>query len=137
MKKSTIVLIYLLGIGFFFLRKEISNTDFFLAAERLIISFFFAFTIAEQNYAHRSPFKMGQNKLFTFWGKYTYGLYCLHFIGITTAKQICKLIGVDDTLIGVMVWQTLLSLAISMLLSFISYEYYEKYFLKLKGKYAS
>ncbi|GAC1602682.1 MAG: hypothetical protein NVS3B25_31090 [Hymenobacter sp.] len=34
--------------------------------------------ILEQNYAKHSWFKLSNNKFLTYWGTYTYGLYCLH-----------------------------------------------------------
>ncbi len=130
-----IVIVYLAGIMVILFTKEIFYGGWWIAFERIVLSVFFAFTILEQNYAKNSFFKMGNNKLFSYWGKYTYGLYCLHFIGILIALTISSKMGTNQSLFGVMIIETVLALGFSMLLSYLSYNLMEKHFLKLKEKF--
>ncbi|HYG37904.1 MAG TPA: acyltransferase [Cytophagales bacterium] len=134
--KWKILMVYIAGFGFIFFKDDIMNTHTLIAISALIISLFFAFIILEQNYSDHSFFKLKNNKIISSMGKYTYGLYCLHMIGIAVAKEICTYLNINNTLFGVLFWQTLLSLTLSMLMSYVSYEFYEKPFLKLKGKFS-
>lgn len=127
---------YFIGFALIILKKDIFVGALGIAIERVILSAFFAFIILEQNYAVNSLFKVGKSKWLSQWGKYTYGLYCLHFIGILTATNLSKIIGTNTTVFGVLVWETLLALIISLGLSWMSYHYFEKHFLQVKSKFA-
>lgn len=131
-----VVFVYLIGLSIIIFRKEIFIGALGIAVERVTLSIFFAFIIFEQNYATNYPFKVGNSRWLSQWGKYTYRLYCLHFIGILTSTNISKVIGTNTTVSGVMVWETLLALSISMALAWISYHYFEEYFLQAKKKLA-
>jgi hypothetical protein len=128
-------MVYLLLIVMLVFRGDLMENQLFLAFDRIVFSLFFAFVILEQNNSTNSVFKIGNSKILSSLGKYTYSLYCLHMIGITAGKEIIKVVGWDDTLFGVLVVQTVISMFISLILAFVSYEFYEKYFLKLKEKW--
>lgn len=127
---------YLLGFLLLFFKQYIFTTALGGASERLILSFFFAFIILEQTYAQHSLFKVGKWKRITYWGQYTYGLYCLHFIAILAAIIISKKIGTYTSLWGVLGFEVILSLAIAMGISWLSFHLFEKHFLKLKKRFS-
>ena len=136
-KVHWIFLIYIVAILIFFFRKEILlGNDFIRPFDRIIVSLVFLFIIIEQNFANNSFYKMSNFKLISRLGKYTYGLYSLHFIGILIAIQISKHFHVSNALFQVTVIDTFLALMISIFISWLSYKYLESPFLKLKKRFS-
>ena len=71
-------------------------------------------------------------KPFRYLGKISYGLYMYQPIGIALAFQIALLFGQAFN------WVLyLLSMAITIAISALSYKYFEAYFLKFKGKFST
>jgi peptidoglycan/LPS O-acetylase OafA/YrhL len=104
--------------------------------ERIVIAFLFGMIILEQNYAKHSLFKMGNFKTVSKLGLYTYGLYCLHFLGLYVAVKVMDALHLDGTRTWVSVTMMLLALALSIIISLLSYHLFEKWFLKLKDRFA-
>ncbi|MBK9047443.1 MAG: hypothetical protein IPL74_12265 [Bacteroidetes bacterium] len=69
-------------------------------------------------------------------GTITYGLYCLHFIGILVATTITKKLGINTGLYQVLFLDTFMALGFTIFIASISYRFYETPFLKLKNKFA-
>jgi len=136
LSKQIIFLIYFAFIIFFLFRSKISEISLIiLIFERLFISFLILLIILEQNYSKNSLFKLSKLKKISKLGKVTYGLYCLHFIGILIALKITDLFNLNNELWQVLILETSLALLISIIISKLSFFYYEKPFLKLKDKY--
>jgi peptidoglycan/LPS O-acetylase OafA/YrhL len=71
-------------------------------------------------------------------GKYTYGLYLYHVIcNFISHTLIIDILKIPDNNISVLLVVPIISLTISIAMSIISYNYFEKYFLMLKLKYSS
>lgn len=104
--------------------------------ERLVIAFLFGMIILEQNYARNSLFKMSSFKLISKLGVYTYGLYCLHFLGLYFAIKIMNKLHLDGSLSWVSFSMITLALALSVIISLFSYNFFEKWFLQWKDKFA-
>lgn len=136
LNRKTIIGIYLIGFVLILFEKSIFPFPFLQITSRLIYSFFFAFILLEQNYSHHSFFKMKNWQRLTRWGQMTYGLYCLHFVGILAALILSKKMGWNDSIAGVLVIETAMAFGISWAIAWISYQFFEKPFLKLKGKFA-
>jgi peptidoglycan/LPS O-acetylase OafA/YrhL len=135
--KSIIILVYISTFGVYILRREIFHLNTFtIAIDRLIISILFLFIILEQNFSVNSFYKMGRFKNVSKLGQYTYGLYCLHMIGILIAATVLEKLGLHRQVWQVLVVEGLLSLSITLALAYISYHFYEKKFLLLKNKFA-
>ena len=131
------LLIYLVGFGLLFGKDEWGAvSQFARASQRLVFSVFFLFIILEQNYARHSPVKMSALSFPTKWGKYTYGLYMLHFPVIYVTGNIVRRIIGDDSLVHVLFTETLVAFGVSLLVAYISFHYFESYFLKLKDKFS-
>jgi peptidoglycan/LPS O-acetylase OafA/YrhL len=136
MPKKVIAIIYAAGFLVILFNYKIFTVPALVVAERYVYALFFAFVIAEQNYARHSFFKMAGSKWLSKWGNYTYGLYCLHSVGILAAhifsEKILKLqnpwliMGMDATA----------GLGLSMAMAWVSYHYFEAPFLKLKNRFA-
>lgn len=135
--KLSIAIIYLLVVFFFFFRDTLLESGPVIASiERTIIAFTFLLVILEQNFAVNSLFKLSNLKWASFLGKRTYGMYCLHFIGILCATKMTKLLGLDKELWQVLIIDTSLALIITLVISEISYQFYEKPFMQLKEKFS-
>lgn len=130
-----ILLGYALGIGLIASRETLLALPYYLIIDRLALALFFAFVLLEQNYAVHSLTKMGNWRLLTYWGTYTYGLYCLHFLALLAAYQLLHRLGLNQTVTGVLLGDNATALAIALLLSWLSFNFYEKPFLKLKKRF--
>ncbi|MGI4873441.1 MAG: acyltransferase family protein [Janthinobacterium lividum] len=127
---------YLLGIALLTGRAELLRLPGYIVFDRLVLAIFFAFVLLEQNYARQSFVKMAQLRWLSYWGNYTYGLYCLHFMALLAAYQLLHRLGLNTTVAGVLFGDNALGLALAMLVSWLSFTYYEKPFLKLKNRFA-
>lgn len=136
MKKEVIIFIYITGFLIIAYSAVVFDFTISLVLKNIVLGLFFAFVIAEQNYSQNSFYKAKDWKVISWLGRLTYGLYCLHFIGILTATTISALIGFNDTVIGVLLFETLLALVITIVISWVSFNYFEKPFLKLKKKFS-
>ena len=71
-------------------------------------------------------------------GKYTYGMYLYHAIFIILIKILLDKLGIDyHSNLIVILGMGIVSLTLTILSSILSYNYFEKPFLKLKSKFAS
>ena len=131
-----IAVLYAVGIIFIFTRFSLYVWQPYAALDRLVLSIFFAFIILEQNFAEHSLFKLSTFRLPTFWGTYTYGLYCWHFLALLIAYQILHRLGINQTIWGAVLGDNILGLILSFGISWVSYHFYEKKFLKWKDKFA-
>ncbi|HXB10624.1 MAG TPA: acyltransferase [Bacteroidia bacterium] len=107
------------------------------AIERLVYAVLFAFIITSQSLIS-SPSRLElenigiANKL----GKYTYGIYLLHPIALTLVDIGYRLMHISrQSLAGLFIAGTL-GFLLTIILSIISYEFYEKKFLQLKKKFS-
>tara|TARA_B100001287_G_scaffold42180_1_gene31273 strand:- start:27278 stop:28399 length:1122 start_codon:yes stop_codon:yes gene_type:complete len=133
LSKTKIVSCYFLIFIVFILCPILVKYHSFLVIKRLLFSVFYGFIILEQTYCENSIFKLSKIKYFDFFGKLSYGLYCFHGIIITVFIYLTK----EDTASlfkSVIVYPTLI-LLFTLLISFISYNYYELRFLKLKNRF--
>ena len=128
--KNLTLAIYIFCFGFIFLQHKIlGHFGFYPFIFHVVPALFFSFVIIEQNFSPNSFFKMGKFKLLTWLGKISYGLYLTHMIGINIALLILK-----DT---VNIWYLIpLSLFFTIAISYLSYHYFEAYFLKLKKSFS-
>ncbi|GIV43809.1 MAG: hypothetical protein KatS3mg035_0932 [Bacteroidia bacterium] len=138
LKPLYISLIYISFFIIYIFRDEIlSHNNFLLSVfERPLIAIIILLIILEQCFSEKSLFKMSKLKLFTKLGIISYGLYCLHFIGILIVTTLTKKYLLNIELWQVLIVDTSFSLLLTILISLISYHVYEKPFLKLKDKFA-
>lgn len=130
-------LLYALFIGIFLFRDELLLGSFLLRIfERSFIASIIMLIIVEQCFCQNSLFKMKKWALAGKLGLITYGLYCLHFIGILTALTITQKLYFNTQLWQVLIVETLLALCITIAISSISYRYFETPFLRLKERFA-
>lgn len=102
-------------------------SPFMVVTEKLIFCLFFAFVILEQNYAKNSLFKLGKLKKISYLGQLSLGLYCYHGIVLTFLMPWLKSHGFAESNIQVFLLNPLLILGLTILVSVISYELFEKH----------
>lgn len=122
--------IYFFSLVFIFIQHKIlGHYSFYPYTFHVVPTLFFSFVIIEQNFSSYSFFKMGRFKLLTWLGKISYGLYLTHMIGINIALLILK-----DAF---NIWYLIpLTLFFTISISYLSYHYFEAYFLKLKKSFS-
>ena len=138
LRKGWIILLYATALLIFLIRKDFLQANYIVAVvERIFVAFVFLFIILEQNYASNSLFKLSNFNWMSALGKRTYGLYCLHFIGILVVTNATKMLGMNTQLWQVLILDTVLALALTLVIAEISYRFYEMPFLRLKKKFSS
>lgn len=125
-----ISVIYALGFLYLGLQvvKIISNIN-------LLTSLFFAFVILEQTFSDNSILKISTLKLFSRLGKYTYGLYCYHYLALLFAIELSQMLGTSQYLLGVLVLENLIALLVAIVVAVASYHLFEAPFLRMKDKF--
>ncbi|NML19332.1 acyltransferase [Pseudoflavitalea sp. G-6-1-2] len=136
MKRPVIALIYIGAIAASLFKSVLFPAGIPIIFERLVMGMFFGMIILEQNYAEKSFFKLGRLRLLSRLGTYTYGLYCLHLLGIYIATKIVLKLGWDQRMLSTAFAQVIIALPLSLVISIASYHLYEKWFLKLKDRFA-
>jgi peptidoglycan/LPS O-acetylase OafA/YrhL len=136
MPRWKIVFLYALTIVVILFKQSIFSYTFPLVIERLVLASFFAFIIAEQNFAKHSFFKFSRFKNISKLGVYTYGLYCLHFIAVLFIVQVIERYNLKINNLFAVFIACVIIFVISIVISLLSYHLYEKHFLRLKDKFA-
>ena len=126
-----ILFVYLFMISFIYWANSSAN-KYVVIFDRFIFALFFAFVIFEQVYATKSFFKAGSSKTLTKLGRITYGLYLYHYLCLYAALKIGQIVGWDHSVFGVLVLDNVVGLALSIGISWVSYNYFEKLFLSFK-----
>lgn len=129
--------LYIMFLLIFFFRDEVFYKFYLLRIfERSFIAIIILFIIMEQNYSRNSFYKMSNFKRISSLGTITYGLYCLHFIGILITIKLTSKLGFNTQLWQVIFVDSIVSLIITITISKLSYKYYEKPFLKFKDRFS-
>jgi peptidoglycan/LPS O-acetylase OafA/YrhL len=136
-KQWQVTIIYLLFASVFFFRKELLMGNYYLRiVERSLIAVIILLIILEQNFCNNSLFKMKHIKWASNLGIISYGLYCLHFIGILVTTTLTEKLHLNNGFMQVMLLETSIALLLTIIISKLSYTYFENPFLKLKEKFA-
>ena len=133
----SISFIYLFIFSCVILFHEFVKSEIFMVFERLFYSILFAFLIAEQAFGRNHWFEFGRIKLFDHFGKISYGLYCFHGVIVTLFIQVIKAFYPNHGLWESIFLFPIIIFAATILISHLSYRYFERYFLGLKSKFYS
>ncbi len=102
----------------------------------LIISILIGYMIVYQCFSGR--FALKNIPLLERIGKYTYGLYLYHSICIfITHTIVLKVFNMDENAVTVVLIIPFFSLGLSLLVSILSYKYFEMFFLRLKDRFST
>ena len=136
LSKPAIFFIYAGTIAVCLFKAEIFSCGIPIIFERMVIGLFFGLIILEQNFARNSLFKLGRSKWMSKLGTYTYGLYCLHLLGMYAAIKIALKLGWREDNVWAAVASAALALVLSIMISMASFHLFEKWFLRLKNRFA-
>lgn len=101
-----------------------------------LIAILIGYIIIFQCYSGKFQFK--KIPYLEFWGKYTYGLYLYHVTcNFIIHIIIDDLFSVEESEFGALLLKPSLSLGLSLVLSYLSYHYFESFFLKLKDSFTN
>lgn len=128
--KSQILLIYCLGMAVLFLESKIF-INYLFVFQRIVISIFFAFVIAEQVYAKNSLVKLDQIPSLKKSGELTYGFYLFHCIVIYYILAIFVENQWTQSIFHYSIY-FMVCFLITYISSWISFRYFESPILKLK-----
>jgi len=127
-------LIFLLSLLFF---QEPQISLFMHTIRHLLFTLFFCLLLFDQCFTDTPLFKLGANKWLNYLGKISYGLYCWHGVVITFVKKVSEMSGYNENYIDVLILFPLLTLFLTIIISIISYEFFESKFLKLKDYFSA
>ncbi len=137
-----IELIYFIGFGVLPFRDYIwkFGVHYIHAAsiQPVLIAVFFAFIIMEQCFADNSFYKAGNLTRISKLGTYTYGMYCYHMLVFFFVLFLYGQLGIPVSHTDPLqhVFTALLCLLLTVVVSRMSYRYFETKFLELKKKFA-
>ena len=127
--KTLSCFIYISSILFLLFHKSLVQYNSIFGYVNHALSYlFFGYVILEQNFSTNSFFKASQFKILTWIGKISYGLYLTHMFAIIFTL---KIFNNDPNHIFL---ELLVASILSILISYLSYNYFERYFLRLKNK---
>jgi peptidoglycan/LPS O-acetylase OafA/YrhL len=133
--KGYILVVYAIGTILCITWNSWSVVPFLRLFERLILASFFVFVIFDQIYLRNSVIKIGNIKAFSWLGTVTYGLYCYHVLCLMVVEKFTSSFGLSGSVFGVVVLDNIIALSLSIGVAFVSYRFFESYFLKLKSKF--
>ena len=136
MKRVWIVVLYLITILLVLFTDQVFFYAVPIVIKRIVLGALFAFIIAEQNFAKHSFFKFSRFKIISGLGIYTYGLYCLHFIGILFIEKCIDRFQINANTLFPSLLAAFCALLVTIFLSYASYHLYEKWFLRLKSNFS-
>ncbi len=117
---------FILGFGLWILGFHLSyfNDEFY--------AILFSIIILNLSTNTNSLLKL-DNKIINFLGKISYGMYIYHWIIIYITIDLLNKFELDIVYYNILLYS--ITLLVTILISFLSYKYFESYFLKLKSKF--
>jgi len=130
-------LIYISGsVGLLYRLEIMKISPYGMALMPLFYGSFFAFILLDQNFSPQSFLKLGRFKFLSYWGKYSYGIYLLHPVAMGIVALCIAHLNIMEANFFNYLITGLVTLALTMAMSYVSYEFYEKRFLAMKKKFS-
>lgn len=135
--KGTVVLLHLSFLAIYFFRSELLLwSPVTRVFERSAIALLAAGIILYQTHGKGGFWKLPSKGLLSAMGRISYGLYCLHMLGMIIAIQALKHLALDGELWQVLTLQPILALLVTTLMAVVSYRTLEQPFLRLKKRFS-
>lgn len=129
---AAIYILFLLNLAFY---NRIYLSDAMTVVQRLMDVLFFAFFIFEQSFCDNRLFNIGNIKALSYLGKISYGLFCYHGLVILLFTKVIEQMGWLNNSLMVFIINPLLIFVITLLISVLSYKYFEKPIMSLRNKF--
>jgi peptidoglycan/LPS O-acetylase OafA/YrhL len=127
----TFYILFLLNIIFY---KRIYSHPPMLIFERFTAALFFSFLIFDQSFGNNRIFNLGRKKVFNYLGRISYGLFCYHGLMILAYEKIAgEGICINNPYL-VFIVNPIIIFAMTLGISVVSYEYFERPLMSLKRK---
>lgn len=119
------------------LGNEFSLNSVAAALLRFIIAFLTALVIVSQAMTKkRSPLEAGNLRFASYWGKYSYGIYLLHPIAMLFVDILQRSLHLQIEHFITALLSGVFNIALTLLMSWVIYHSYEKFFLRLKTRFS-
>jgi peptidoglycan/LPS O-acetylase OafA/YrhL len=128
--------IYILGTVYVLLSGYFFNPLVSALINRFVITLFIAWIILDQNFCRSGKMKMSNYRWISKWGTYTYGMYLLHQIALLLVLNAYQFLNFEAVSFSAKLLKASIILALTFLMSYVSYHWFEKYFLNLKKRFA-
>lgn len=129
---ALIYVLFILNLAFY---KQIYSSDVMTVVERLTATLFFGFMIFEQTFCNKHLFQFGKIPSLNYLGRISYGLFCYHGLVILFYEQFTKNISWVNNPVAVFLINPVAIFALTVIISVLSYEYFEKPIMTLRHKY--
>jgi peptidoglycan/LPS O-acetylase OafA/YrhL len=101
---------------------------------RLILAMVFAWIIADQAVSRTSIFRLGKFAIIRFFGKISYGVYCLHVFVIIGFQKFNSMLGTGKLTALQFILEALGVILVTIAWASFSFHFFESYFLKFRPK---
>jgi peptidoglycan/LPS O-acetylase OafA/YrhL len=137
LKKYVWVSVYLVLAVVFLFYNQLFESYHAENLKHILLSVLFALIIFENCFTEKSLFNLSKYKIINYVGTLNYGLYCWHGLVITLIKKSMEYSGHTDSIIDVFFIYPIITLTLTIGISIVSFEYFEKRFLNLKKYFTS
>ena len=126
-------IVYISIIIFYVLETSaVINADLIISG--IFYSICFALILFDQAFNERRIFNAGKLEVFNYLGKISYGLYIYHELSLTMTMKAFHFFSIGSKY-NTLLWQSGITLLITIIIAQLSYHYFEKYFLRLKNNW--
>ncbi len=130
-------IIYPFTVALFIYYDTLFSISLIMLFERMIFAALFLFIILEQVYAKEHRLKAGHSPYINYLGKISYGLYMYHAFGLQLSYKIFQYKSAILSPWIYMILHPLFAFGITLLISHLSYKFFEKRFLILKQRFST
>jgi peptidoglycan/LPS O-acetylase OafA/YrhL len=132
------LLFFIFSFALVYFSDTIFSFPYGYAISRIFIALSFALIIAAQAITTApSKLNLGNFSFMSRWGKYTYGIYLIHPIVLTLDDVAVRLLHLPKTNFASVFSVGVVGFVFTLLLSKLSYMYFESPFLRLKDKFSA
>jgi peptidoglycan/LPS O-acetylase OafA/YrhL len=133
---ATHLLLFLCSFCLLYFYSSLFSFEYGEAVGRAFVSFSFALIICAQALTKSaSGLNLGKWGFANKWGKYTYGIYLIHPVALTLIDVGMRLLHFPKTTFIAWFLAGIAGFLFTLLLSYLSYRYFESRFLALKDKF--
>jgi peptidoglycan/LPS O-acetylase OafA/YrhL len=129
---ASVYALFILNLAFY---KQIYASEVMTVVERLSATLFFGFMIFEQTFCQKHLFQLGKIPFLNYLGRISYGLFCYHGLVILFYEHFTQHVQGINSPIAVFVINPIVIFALTILISALSYTYFERPIMALRHQY--